>query len=150
MITTLVKHIENSTWKATVRSFPASQQAWDNPKLRYRYTTKILSIEYNLRHPHNPKFRRLLLDGEIDPRRVCTMKPFEIFPELWEPVFERIASKQLRKQLTHDVETMPDGALQCKKCKSRKTTYTQLQTRSADEPITTFALCMMCGRRWKE
>lgn len=30
-----------------------------------------------------------------------------------------------------------DGALRCGKCKSRNTEYTQKQTRSADEPMTT-------------
>ena len=37
----------------------------------------------------------------------------------------------------------------CNKCGQRKTTYTQLQTRSADEPMTTFVLCLECGNRWK-
>lgn len=37
----------------------------------------------------------------------------------------------------------------CGKCGKRKTTYTQLQTRSADEPMTTFVLCLDCGNRWK-
>ena len=27
--------------------------------------------------------------------------------------------------------------------------YIQLQTRSADEPMTTFVLCLECGNRWK-
>jgi len=37
----------------------------------------------------------------------------------------------------------------CGKCGKRRTTYTQLQTRSADEPMTTFVLCLDCGNRWK-
>ena len=36
---------------------------------------------------------------------------------------------------------------QCGKCKSKECTYTQLQTRSADEPMTTFVYCMACGNR---
>ena len=35
----------------------------------------------------------------------------------------------------------------CGKCKSKECTYTQLQTRSADEPMTTFVYCMACGNR---
>lgn len=41
------------------------------------------------------------------------------------------------------------GQFQCKKCKSWDTDYTQKQTRSADEPMTTFAVCIECGYRWR-
>lgn len=37
----------------------------------------------------------------------------------------------------------------CGRCKQRKCTYSQLQTRSCDEPMTTFVSCTVCGNRWK-
>lgn len=37
----------------------------------------------------------------------------------------------------------------CGKCKQNRTTYYQQQTRSADEPMTTFVMCVECGHRWK-
>ena len=37
----------------------------------------------------------------------------------------------------------------CRRCKSNKCSYYQLQTRSADEPMTTFVTCVSCGNRWK-
>ena len=37
----------------------------------------------------------------------------------------------------------------CHKCKSKKCSYYQLQTRSADEPMTTFVTCLNCNARWK-
>jgi transcription elongation factor S-II len=37
----------------------------------------------------------------------------------------------------------------CGRCKSIKTTSTQKQTRSADEPMTVFVLCLNCGKRWR-
>lgn len=36
----------------------------------------------------------------------------------------------------------------CFKCKKRTCTYRQLQTRSADEPMTTYVFCK-CGNTWK-
>jgi len=39
--------------------------------------------------------------------------------------------------------------LTCGKCGQKKVTYTQAQTRSADEPMTTFCTCLNCGNRWK-
>ena len=43
----------------------------------------------------------------------------------------------------------PTDQFQCGKCKQRKTTFFQLQTRSADEPMTTFVTCVVCSNRWK-
>lgn len=37
----------------------------------------------------------------------------------------------------------------CSRCKEKKCTYTQLQTRSCDEAMTTFVTCTNCGHRWK-
>lgn len=39
--------------------------------------------------------------------------------------------------------------IKCGKCGKRSVTYNQVQTRSADEPMTTFCLCNECGHRWK-
>mmetsp|Transcript_20511 Transcript_20511/g.50333 ORF Transcript_20511/g.50333 Transcript_20511/m.50333 type:complete len:149 (+) Transcript_20511:208-654(+) len=38
----------------------------------------------------------------------------------------------------------------CPKCENREAYYTQLQTRSADEPMTTFYRCVDCHFQWKE
>jgi len=43
-----------------------------------------------------------------------------------------------------------EGEFVCSKCKSNKTTFFQLQTRRADEGITTFIQCVQCRRRWKQ
>ena len=37
----------------------------------------------------------------------------------------------------------------CRKCKSKECTYYQMQTRAADEPMTTFVTCINCNNRWK-
>mmetsp|Transcript_21969 Transcript_21969/g.32739 ORF Transcript_21969/g.32739 Transcript_21969/m.32739 type:complete len:107 (+) Transcript_21969:74-394(+) len=38
----------------------------------------------------------------------------------------------------------------CPRCKNEWAYYTQLQTRSADEPMTTFYRCTECHFQWKE
>jgi transcription elongation factor S-II len=37
----------------------------------------------------------------------------------------------------------------CYKCKSEKLDYSQLQTSSGDESMTTFVTCLKCNNRWK-
>lgn len=41
------------------------------------------------------------------------------------------------------------GASRCGRCGSEEVMTAQRQTRSADEPMTNFNLCMACGNRWK-
>lgn len=60
-----------------------------------------------------------------------------------------ITESQSLSQQTGNPEDLPDGLFKCGFCKSYKTTYYQLQTRSADEPMTTFARCLICSKRWK-
>ena len=40
-------------------------------------------------------------------------------------------------------------AYQCHKCGESRTQSIQMQTRSADEPITTFIRCLICGNCWR-
>lgn len=142
--------VERCLWKAVVRSFPASQRYWSNPRLKYRYTNKVLGIAFNLSHPKNPRLQQRLKDGEITPKHLMNMTPIDMWPEEWAPVLERVARRQMRKERPLEAATAADGVFQCRACKSRKTQYTQLQTRSADEPMTTFILCCNCGKRWRQ
>ena len=38
----------------------------------------------------------------------------------------------------------------CQKCGGDRTTYTQKQMRSSDEPMTIFVTCINCGNRWRK
>ena len=40
--------------------------------------------------------------------------------------------------------------VRCERCGARKASFYQLQTRSADEPMTTFYRCLECGAQWRE
>ena len=45
-----------------------------------------------------------------------------------------------------------DGVIQCPKCKQFKTFSFQKQSRSADEPMTTYSNCLNrnCNHKWRE
>lgn len=58
-------------------------------------------------------------------------------------------SVSFQSLLKATVQGTKTDLLKCGKCKQRNCTYNQLQTRSADEPMTTFVMCNSCGNRWK-
>lgn len=124
-------------------------QTWRHPQFRDRYCQKVMSIKFNLTHPKNPGIGDKVRRGEIDLDWVVRAQPRDLFPDLWDPVYEQVAYKALKKQLTVDAENAPDGAFTCGKCKSKKTTFYEMQTRSADEPMTVFVQCLNCGKRWR-
>jgi DNA-directed RNA polymerase subunit M/transcription elongation factor TFIIS len=74
--------------------------------------------------------------------------------DLWHiPVFKKQCEKQakINEMITGTIEVV-DGALTCPRCRGEKVASYEVQTRSADEPMTVFARCMnkSCDYRWKE
>ena len=72
----------------------------------------------------------------------------ELYPEHWKKMMDE---KYKRDKMLYEekAEAMTDQ-FKCGRCKSRKCTYYELQTRSADEAMTTFITCLNCGNRWKQ
>jgi len=136
-------------WCITTSKRDLVPLTWECDAFRSRYIQRLMSIKFNLLHPKNPDLMRRLRDKEITYTWLATATPYDMYPGLWEPVMEKVAMKQMRRQRTIDIESISDGAFTCGKCRSKKSEYYQLQTRSADEPMTTFVSCVQCGNRWK-
>lgn len=146
---TLGEKLETLIFNWTLSNFKPCARYWENPDVRRKYTEKVLQLKFNLGNDKNPYLRERIISGQVSLREVVLMHPYEMFPEKWEDIFLQVAKKRLKKELTEDVNTMPDGLFTCGRCKSKKTIFTQLQTRSADEGLTTYAQCHNCGKNWK-
>lgn len=149
---TLAKRLEISLWNWTVLTCQRDliPLYWENPRVRYRYTTRAQSLEFNLTHPRNPGLVARVLDGSLSVKAFANMTPQEMFPEQWEAAYQQQAMRQLRRETDVDASNAPDGAYTCGKCKSKKTVYTSVQIRSADEPATIFVRCLNCAKAWKD
>ena len=60
---------------------------------------------------------------------------------------EKFVKEGIDNSRLAQVEGTKTDLLKCGKCGKRNCTYNQIQTRSADEPMTTFVLCNECGNR---
>ena len=136
------------TWNKKWVKMPNSklEPTWTCMYFRNRYINKCISIAFNLKDTRNPRFIQAVVEKSVPLREIANLKADEIFPELWKPIQKRVWEKEVILGQTPDIN---DGVEQCGKCKSFKTTYYSLQTRSADEPMTNFFTCHNCGKRWK-
>lgn len=112
-------------------------------KVKYR------SIMFNLKDPKNPDFRRKVLLGHVEPERLIDLTPEEMASDE-----RRLENKQIKAKALFECERggppkATTDEFKCGRCGKRKCTYYQLQTRSADEPMTTFVTCVNCQKRWK-
>ena len=123
---------------------------WKNKHFINIYKNKSISIWSNLNNNSYINNKRLitrLKEGEFKATELANMKPQYTFPENWKKLLDE---KNKREKMLYEVckETV-SSMFTCGRCKKKECTYYQLQTRSADEPMTTFVTCTNCGKRWK-
>lgn len=112
------------------------------------YNDKVNEIYMNL----NPSYsldNKILIEGiesgKINPQMVAFMKPQDLHPERWK---NNVLRHELREEKKKNIATT--DLYECPRCKKRRCQMIQLQTRSADEPATTFVTCLNCYHRFRK
>jgi len=118
---------------------------WDNPYFVRIYLDHLKSVYVNLKAV--PALIDQVKAGNMKPHLIAFMTHQEFQPEKWEPLIQAKIKRDKNKYEVN-IEAATD-TFKCRKCHSNKCTYYQMQTRSADEPMTTFVTCIDCGQRWK-
>merc|ERR1719282_219225 len=120
---------------------------------REAYLNQARSILYNLKDSKNYTFRFKLMVGFYKPEEVPKLTAEDMASD--EKNAERAKLRQYSMEeiqsdwaLKHGQQRIC-GMFTCGKCKGTRTTYFQMQTRSSDEPMTTFVTCLTCNNRWK-
>lgn len=113
------------------------------------YKKKIRSLFANLKNKSNSALRARVFSGEISAQKFATMTDDELKSEEQRKMDAELEKENMKKAQVPQEQKSISDSLQCGRCKLKKVSYTQAQTRSADEPMTTFCECMNCGHRWK-
>ncbi|KAM4568276.1 transcription elongation factor A protein 3 isoform 6-T6 [Fundulus diaphanus] len=114
-----------------------------------KYKNRVRSRISNLKDPKNPGLRRNVLAGSIELSRIANMSAEEMASDELKQLRNVLTQEAIREHQMAKTGGTTTDLLQCGKCRKKNCTYNQVQTRSADEPMTTFVLCNECGNRWK-
>jgi len=90
------------------------------------------------------KFQR----GDVTLDHLRSMNIMEYAPHLYKELGERQVLREQNQLEGH--KAMATDMFKCGRCYKREATYYELQTRSADEPMTKFITCLNCGNHWRQ
>ena len=117
---------------------------WENPYFAQLYLDRLRCIYLNLK---NQDFLEQIKKNEIAPQTVAFMTHQEMNPQQWKNIIDQKIKRDASKFNTN-IQASTD-MYTCRKCKSKRSTYYEMQTRSADEPATIFVTCLDCGTHSK-
>ena len=127
------------------------RKSWGNTQFQDCYLANARRIIGNLNpnsYIQNKSLWERYVAKELTLTQIAKQNFYELFPEQWEKLVDHQAKCE-RIQLEGDFSRATEK-WQCNGCKMRKCTYYELQTRSADEPMTIFIHCLNCGKRWTQ
>ncbi|KAI3403858.2 tfs1 [Candida oxycetoniae] len=136
-ILAIAREIENAVYMA------------EYSKVNESYRNKLRTFIMQIRNKKNPELRERLLSKQITSERFIKMSPNEMAPEFLKKEIEKMHKQNLFDAQGATEKRAVTDRFTCGKCKHKKVSYYQMQTRSADEPLTTFCTCENCGNRWK-
>jgi DNA-directed RNA polymerase subunit M/transcription elongation factor TFIIS len=96
----------------------------------------------------NPRLLQRAQEKEFPLSDIPKMTSYELYPENW----KELSDKQLirEQKILEGNKSRATDQFKCKKCGKRECTYYEMQTRSADEPMTIFITCLNCGKHWRQ
>jgi DNA-directed RNA polymerase subunit M/transcription elongation factor TFIIS len=146
---TLVSNIEKSIFNYAIKECRNKKIIckWDKSSFVTIYIDKLRTVIANL---NCNDILEMLQNGKLEPSEYVFMSHQEINPKRWEEAIKIKTIKDDNKfneklEASTDLFTCPRST-----CKSKKCTFYELQTRSADEPMTIFVTCLDCGKNFKK
>ncbi len=148
-IRSLEKAIFEAAYNRAVKHYVA--RSWKAPAFIEIYRQIVRSVFSNI-HPQspvkNPRLLNRVLDGEFKLSEIPSMSSFEMYPEKWFELKDKLLQRE--QKILEGNKSRATDQFKCRRCNKRECTYYELQTRSADEPMTCFISCLNCGKEWRQ
>ena len=139
----LINTIADADVKFVVKHF-------DNTLFQVCYTSASRRLIANLdptTYVHNTHLLQKIKQKDLQIEHLATMNVMDYAPSLYTGLHDQMLLREQR-QLEGN-KAMATDMFKCNRCGKRETTFYELQTRSADEPMTKFITCVNCGKRWR-
>ena len=145
--------IEKGIYNYTINKchFRKKIPIWENNHFTDIYISKVKNIYLNLNSTEyikNDYLINKMKENEIDPYDLAFIDTFKLFPEKWSDIIDE--KMKIEKLLKESLQESASDLFKCPRCHKRKTIHCEVQTRSSDEPMTTFITCLECGKKWKK
>ncbi|KAH7319393.1 transcription elongation factor S-II [Rhexocercosporidium sp. MPI-PUGE-AT-0058] len=141
---------DESSTNVMIKALAVEEAAYETYKGDTKeYRAKLRSLFQNLKNKDNRELGPRVMSGEITPSRFVVMSHDELKSSQRKAEDAKLEKDNMKKAQVPMAEKSISDALKCGKCGQKKVSYSQAQTRSADEPMTTFCECTVCGNRWK-
>ena len=109
---------------------------WSNTVFVDMYRSRAVSL-----YPYREMAKDMDITKFVDSTLV------DLNPGRWKAMIQSIIDK---KKAMYSKKSTASIFLHCSSCKKKtRCDFYQLQTRSADEPMTTFVTCLECDKKWK-
>jgi hypothetical protein len=124
-------------------------RSWKSPLFCEIYRNLCRTLLWNI-HPSslvkNPRLLARVKEGEFPLEQISRMTAYEMYPEMWDKLADKMLIRE--QKILEGNKSRATDRFKCDRCKKKECTYYELQTRSADEPMTCFINCLNCGARW--
>lgn len=118
---------------------------WEHETFQWIYMMISKRTASNFRNSHLIERWK---DGEFTLDVLGHWTPYELQPSQWKDLKDQQFRREQR--ILEGNLAMATDRFRCSRCKKKQCSYYELQTRSADEPMTIFISCHVCGKHWKQ
>jgi DNA-directed RNA polymerase subunit M/transcription elongation factor TFIIS len=124
---------------------------WDHETFRWIYSMiskRVISNFQPNSYVRNSHLIERWREGEFTLQEIGHWSSYELHPTFWKGLKDQQFRREQR--ILEGNVAMATDRFRCSRCQKKMTTYYEMQTRSADEPMTIFINCMNCGKQWKQ